>query len=434
VATPPFDIAQTVPQDNDIISQYPPAERTFRDIVESWLTLLSDPATGLIKPTAFTIPLVITTPNAGDLLILRSTEAGAGLGPTLVLHRDSASPAINDFGPNVSFHFDNSAGVDTEMGRIDATILDPTAGAEDSALRLVVLVNGVGSAPLAVSGTSIATSVFMTTPNIRGNDDASALRFHGGPNAGGANIQLFGPSTGGFANHAYQDATVHNWRDTAGGNSMTYTPAIGHLGVSNLISCNEFRSDLFRFNDGDLNTYLQRVAEDEVRFVCGNGERVRITNTSLHVGRTTFNPAVVGAGMGIDGQGSFTVSGDTTIISNRVGAPGTLFSARNNNVSVGTLTTDGVGFSLTSASDGRLKENFRPFDSGDLIDRLTFGQFEWIKNGATGYGVIAQDVQPVLPSAIFEEDELLFADYSKFIPILGAEIKALRKRLADAGL
>lgn len=36
MASPPFNIAETVPGDNDFISPFPATERTFRDIVESW--------------------------------------------------------------------------------------------------------------------------------------------------------------------------------------------------------------------------------------------------------------------------------------------------------------------------------------------------------------------------------------------------------------
>lgn len=39
MASPPFDIAQTTPQDNDIVSTFPAAERTYRDVVESWLLI-----------------------------------------------------------------------------------------------------------------------------------------------------------------------------------------------------------------------------------------------------------------------------------------------------------------------------------------------------------------------------------------------------------
>lgn len=36
MASPPFNINQLVPADNDIVSQFPSTERLFRDIVESW--------------------------------------------------------------------------------------------------------------------------------------------------------------------------------------------------------------------------------------------------------------------------------------------------------------------------------------------------------------------------------------------------------------
>lgn len=39
MATPPFVIATTLPGDSDITSQYPAVERTFRDIVNSWLLI-----------------------------------------------------------------------------------------------------------------------------------------------------------------------------------------------------------------------------------------------------------------------------------------------------------------------------------------------------------------------------------------------------------
>lgn len=39
MATPPFNIAQTVPGDTDIASQFPLLERTYRDVVQSWLLI-----------------------------------------------------------------------------------------------------------------------------------------------------------------------------------------------------------------------------------------------------------------------------------------------------------------------------------------------------------------------------------------------------------
>jgi len=39
MASPPFSIAETVPADDDVAANFPAAERTFRDIVESWLLI-----------------------------------------------------------------------------------------------------------------------------------------------------------------------------------------------------------------------------------------------------------------------------------------------------------------------------------------------------------------------------------------------------------
>lgn len=49
MASPPFSIAETTPGDSDFIRLFPAAERTFRDIVESWLTLEHDATTGRHK-------------------------------------------------------------------------------------------------------------------------------------------------------------------------------------------------------------------------------------------------------------------------------------------------------------------------------------------------------------------------------------------------
>lgn len=73
MATPPFDIAQTVPGDNDFVSPYPATERTFRDVVESWL-LIEGNVNGRSNKRAFDFQGVapsgvasVTTVYADDL-------------------------------------------------------------------------------------------------------------------------------------------------------------------------------------------------------------------------------------------------------------------------------------------------------------------------------------------------------------------------------
>lgn len=102
----------------------------------------------------------------------------------------------------------------------------------------------------------------------------------------------------------------------------------------------------------------------------------------------------------------------------------------NGNGGVGSIVTSGTATAYNTSSDGRRKKNLRDFDGGGFIDALEVWLFDWIAGG-TGYGVIAQDALKVFPDAITEgEDGFLQADYSKFVPLLLAEVKALRARVA----
>ncbi len=42
MATPPFNIDETIPGDNDVVSAHPSNARTFRDVIESWISVEHD--------------------------------------------------------------------------------------------------------------------------------------------------------------------------------------------------------------------------------------------------------------------------------------------------------------------------------------------------------------------------------------------------------
>jgi endosialidase-like protein/trimeric autotransporter adhesin len=65
-------------------------------------------------------------------LTLQSVDPGAGIGPTLSLYRNSASPAASDGLGYIAFSGKNSAAALKTYGQIYVTLTDPTSGAEDS--------------------------------------------------------------------------------------------------------------------------------------------------------------------------------------------------------------------------------------------------------------------------------------------------------------
>jgi hypothetical protein len=87
-----------------------------------------------------------------------------------------------------------------------------------------------------------------------------------------------------------------------------------------------------------------------------------------------------------------------------------------------------------SFSDARLKTNLRPFNSLDLLKKMPAYEFEWKAGGATEIGLIAQDVQRVLPWAVqcsHHTNDNLVVDYSKVVPVLVDAIAKLEKRVAE---
>lgn len=112
----------------------------------------------------------------------------------------------------------------------------------------------------------------------------------------------------------------------------------------------------------------------------------------------------------------------------------------NPNGLVGSITTNASATAFNTSSDQRLKENFIDLNAGSMIDAIKMYQFSWKADGTRGFGVKAQECFEVFPEAItvgvgaLGDDDYMpwSADYSKFVPLLLAEVKALRGRLASA--
>lgn len=99
----------------------------------------------------------------------------------------------------------------------------------------------------------------------------------------------------------------------------------------------------------------------------------------------------------------------------------------------GYIFVSGSGVSITYTSDASRKTGFDDFDSGAIIDGLNFGTFRWREDDSEGFGVIAQEAEPVFPYAVRPSDEPgnWGVDYIRFVPVLGNQLKKLRARIAD---
>ena len=106
----------------------------------------------------------------------------------------------------------------------------------------------------------------------------------------------------------------------------------------------------------------------------------------------------------------------------------------------GDLHADGdvIAFSTTTASDIKLKENIEVIPNAlDKVQALRGVSFDWLKTGEKSAGVIAQEVQAVLPEAIKEVEPLdggdsyLSVNYHALTSILIESIKELKAEIEE---
>jgi len=89
-----------------------------------------------------------------------------------------------------------------------------------------------------------------------------------------------------------------------------------------------------------------------------------------------------------------------------------------------------------SVSDERYKKNISTLtDAGTLLKQIRGVRFDWLRDGSSDIGVIAQEVYKVMPEAIVSttgsgtNGGMLTVAYTKIIPLLIETIKDLQNRV-----
>lgn len=241
----------------------------------------------------------------------------------------------------------------------------------------------------------------------------------------------------------------------------------GTAATVNILSSNA-SSGIFAFSDTDARTrgYLQYLHASDTLSIGSSGP---IAISSAAGGTTTITAAtastspttgalIVTGGIGCSGGASF---GNVCIVqlagatasphgaALRVGYHGTnnygaSFKPMVDNgfvqtflnaagTQIGSITATAAGVVFNTSSDGRLKEDLKSFDAGHIIDDTEVYDFVWKNADERSYGIVAQQAVEIYPQAITysEEEDWWGVDYSKYVPVLLQELKAVRARLAE---
>ena len=96
-----------------------------------------------------------------------------------------------------------------------------------------------------------------------------------------------------------------------------------------------------------------------------------------------------------------------------------------------------TAYSTTSISDINQKENIqRISDPIEKIKRISGYEFDWKNSGEHSGGVIAQEVEQIMPKVVKETsirdgDKMKAVDYQAIIGLLVETVKDLNKRIED---
>ena len=83
-----------------------------------------------------------------------------------------------------------------------------------------------------------------------------------------------------------------------------------------------------------------------------------------------------------------------------------------------------------STSDRRLKKNIQSIEGLAIVNKLQGVRFDWVSNGKPGVGVIAQDVEAVLPEAVRTDPKTGFKSV-EYGNLIGPVIEAVKEQQAE---
>lgn len=167
----------------------------------------------------------------------------------------------------------------------------------------------------------------------------------------------------------------------------------------------------------------------------GATERMRITSGgNVLVGATGLNAD--DTGVKLFGQSGSLLG---TIAQSKDYSSGTILytsfeTATPSANQVGSITYNGSAVAYNTSSDYRLKQDFKDYNGLSIVDKIKTYDYEWKSNGSRSYGVIAHELEEVLPYAVVGEkdgEQMQGVDYSKIVPILVKAIQEQQQQIEE---
>jgi hypothetical protein len=183
---------------------------------------------------------------------------------------------------------------------------------------------------------------------------------------------------------------------------------------------------------GDLAIANRGTTAGNMLFGFSSSEKMRLTSGgNLLVGQSAGSISSVGwqlQGVG-GGHTAFNITNNEAFIFNNL-TTGTTYQIdfRTNSVERGSISVTDSAVAYNTTSDYRLKKDLKDYNGLDLINLIKTYDFQWEIDNSRSYGVIAHELQEVIPYIVTgKKDGAKYqgVDYSKIVPVL---IKAIQEQ------
>jgi hypothetical protein len=167
-------------------------------------------------------------------------------------------------------------------------------------------------------------------------------------------------------------------------------------------------------------------------------EGMRLTSTGdILVGKTAANISTDGIELGTRIES--TADGTYPLRLNRRNSDGEIVNFRKDGATVGTISVTSSATAYNTSSDARLKDITGEAKGLEVINKLNPVAYNWKEDGKADEGLIAQEVQEIVPNAVSQNQEEYYQmDYSKLVtPLIKAvqelsnEVNELKKEIQN---
>ena len=127
-----------------------------------------------------------------------------------------------------------------------------------------------------------------------------------------------------------------------------------------------------------------------------------------------------------------TQSGVSMTIGGHSGTHTAIQFRHNGATTVGSIVVTASSTTYNTSSDYRLKEDLQDFAGLDMVSKIPVYDFKWKVDENRSYGVMAHELQEILPQAVTGEkdaEEMQQVDYSKIVPLLIKSIQELTAKV-----